>query len=86
MKSVNSTMILVFGILGFVFCPIFGFIAWSMGTTALRAIDNEDEYDDRERSLANAGRICGIISSFVWLGYLLIYWMASSAADLGPNH
>lgn len=76
--SVNGTLILVFGILGFVLCPGFGLISWSMGTNALRRLDEEEIYDGSERSLANAGRICGIISSFVWLGYLLIYWLASS--------
>jgi hypothetical protein len=72
LKSVNGTLILVFGILGFVFCPIFGLIAWSMGTNAIRAIDNEDGYDDRERGLVNVGRLCGIISSILWLGFLLL--------------
>jgi len=76
--SVNGTLILVFGILGFVLCPGFGLISWSMGTNALRRLDEEEIYDGSERSLANVGRICGIISSFIWLGYLLIVLLASS--------
>lgn len=75
--SVNGTMILVLGILGFVLCPIFGFVAWSMGTNALRQLDAENVYDGSERGLANTGRICGIISSFIWLGYLLLYLMVT---------
>jgi len=73
--SVNGTRILVFGILGFVFCPVFGLIAWSMGTNAIRTLDAAAIYDGSERGLANAGRICGIISSVAWLAFLLIRWL-----------
>ena len=76
--SVNGTLILVFGILGFVLCPVFGLISWSIGTNALRRLDEEEVYNGSERSLANAGRICGIISSFLWLGFLLIRWLLLS--------
>jgi hypothetical protein len=77
--SVNGTLILVFGILGFVVCPPFGLVAWSMGTTALRRLDEAGITESPERGLANAGRICGIISSFLWLGLLLLRLLASQA-------
>ncbi len=81
MKSVNGASILVYGILGFVLCPVFGLIAWSMGTNAVRTIDEseEDSYDTSQRGLANAGRICGIISSLLWLGYLLLRLLTLNA-------
>ncbi|MES2462173.1 MAG: DUF4190 domain-containing protein [Armatimonadota bacterium] len=79
--SVNGTMILVFGILGFVLCPPFGLVAWSMGTNAIRHLDSLGIRESSERGLANAGRICGIISSFLWLGALLLTLMNSNAAE-----
>ena len=75
--SVNGTLILVFGILGFVLCPVFGLVSWSMGTNALRRLDAAEIYEGSERGLANAGRICGIISSFLWLGVLLLRLMVT---------
>ncbi len=81
MKPINGTLILVFGILGFVLCPVFGLVAWSMGTNAVRAIDEaeEDHYDASQRGLANAGRICGIVSSLLWLGYLILRLLTLNA-------
>lgn len=77
-QNVNGTMILVFGILGFVACPPFGLVAWSMGTNALRTLDKAGIRDGSERGLANAGRICGITSSFLWLAFLLLRLLAAS--------
>lgn len=77
--SVNGTLILVLGILGFVCTPITGLVAWSMGTNALRKLDAAGVSESVERSFANAGRICGIISSFLWLGALLIQLLVAQA-------
>jgi len=76
-SSVNGTLILVLGILGFVLCPVFGLVSWSMGTNALRQLDEEKVYDGSDRGMANAGRILGIISSFLWVGILLLQLMAT---------
>ncbi len=76
--SVNGTMILVFGILGFVFCPIFGVVAWIMGNNAINTLDEAEVYDGTERGLASAGRICGLISSLLWLAVLVLKFMVAS--------
>lgn len=75
-KSVNGTLILVLGILGLVLCPIFGLISWSMGTTALRTLDEGKSNNGAERSMASAGRICGIVSSVLWLIFLVVKFLA----------
>ncbi|MBF8191145.1 DUF4190 domain-containing protein [Nonomuraea sp. K274] len=58
----NGTTILVLGILSLVVCLFIGPFAWSMGSTALREIDESGHYYDN-RGAVQAGRICGIISS-----------------------
>ena len=60
-SSTNGSLILVLGILGLVLCPVFGLIAWSMGTSALRTLEEEGD-DGAERGLVAAGRVCGIIA------------------------
>ena len=65
-------MILIFGILGFVVCFIFGIVAWVMGGKALKEIDAAPgRYSNR--STVNAGRICGIISTCLALVGIVIY-------------
>lgn len=54
-------MILVFGILGIVFCVIFGIVAWVMGNGDLRAM-REGRMDPTGQGMTNAGKICGIVS------------------------
>jgi hypothetical protein len=57
-------MILVFGILGLVQCPIFGILAWIMGTSDLKAID-AGLMDRAGREHTNTGRILGMIACII---------------------
>ncbi len=70
-EPVHSTLILVLGILSLVMCPLLGPLAWSMGTTALRTLNTFDNYGP-QRSIVTAGRICGMVSSFLFLAYLIV--------------
>lgn len=54
-------MILAFGILGLVFCGIFGILAWVFGNEDLKKM-NSGTMDPRGRDLTSAGRIIGIIA------------------------
>ena len=78
-------MILVFGILGFVVCPIFGIAAWVMGKGDLKAID-QGLMDPEGRGLTNAGKICGMVSVILavvgFVLYLLVFalFIAGTAA------
>ncbi len=77
---------LIYSILGFVLCPVFGIVAWSMGTTAIRTFDEADEYtqqDEVQRGMANAGHVCGIISTLLWLGILILRLLMQNA---GTGH
>ncbi|MFG1706186.1 DUF4190 domain-containing protein [Nonomuraea sp. M3C6] len=70
----NGTTILVLGILSLVVCTFIGPFAWSMGTRALREIDESGYYYDNRGSV-QAGRICGIISSVLLIltvGFLVL--------------
>jgi hypothetical protein len=58
----QGTMILVLGILSIVICQILGPFAWIMGRKALTEIDSSGRaYTNR--SMVNAGMICGIIGT-----------------------
>jgi hypothetical protein len=60
MKPHRGVMILVFGILGLVFCQFFGIAAWVMGNSDLQEMDN-GWMDPTGRDLTKAGRICGMV-------------------------
>lgn len=68
----RGTMILVFGILSFVVCVIFGIVAWVMGNNDLRAMD-EGRMDPEGRGLTQAGRICGMVSTILLLAGILLW-------------
>ena len=53
----NGTTILVLGILSLVMCTFIGPFAWSMGTKALREID-QSGYVYENRGMVSAGRVC----------------------------
>lgn len=58
----RGTTVLVLGILSLVVCSIMGPIAWSMGNEEIRRIDS-GMTSPSMRGYAQAGRVCGIISS-----------------------
>ena len=81
MKPHRGSMILVFGILGFVLCPFFGIAAWVMGNSDLQEIDN-GWMDPTGRDLTNAGRICGMISTGFLVLQVLIMIMVFGAMGI----
>ncbi len=72
----RGTLILVFGILGFVVSAIFGIVAWVMGAADLKAMD-AGRMDPEGRSQTQIGMYLGmasvIISVVVVLGLCVIY-------------
>jgi hypothetical protein len=65
-------MILVFGILGWVFtCPVFSVMAWVMGTSDLREM-RVGRMDSSGRGLTQAGHILGMIYTLLWLAICII--------------
>jgi hypothetical protein len=72
----RGTLILVLGILSFFICGIvLGVVAFVMGNNALKEIDsNPSAYSNR--SVVNAGRICGLIGAA--LSVVLLIVVASS--------
>jgi predicted Zn finger-like uncharacterized protein len=69
----RGTTILVLGILSF-FCltPIFGPMAWVMGSKDLKEM-RARRMDRSGEGLTNAGRICGIISTILFLIACVFY-------------
>lgn len=66
----RGVMILVFGILGIVFCGIFALMAWIMGNTDLAEMD-AGRMDPSGRDLTNVGRILGMIVCILWIAGVL---------------
>ncbi len=77
MKPHRGVLILVFGILSLVICPLFGLAAWSMANKDLPEMDH-GWMDRSGRDLTQAGRICGMIAT----GILTIQMLALSIFGL----
>lgn len=81
----QSTVVLVLGILGLVFCQVLAPIAWYMGNTELAAID-EGRRDPTNREHANIGRILGIIGTLLIvlaLAFFVIWILFAGAIIIG---
>jgi len=71
LKPHRASVILAFGILGFVGCALFGVAAWVMGNNDLREMDRG--YMDRSgRDLTNTGRILGMVSTGILITSLIL--------------
>jgi hypothetical protein len=72
MKPHRATLILVLGIIGLVTsCFPLGIAAWVMGNNDLKEID-AGTMDPSGRSTTNAGRICGMIATILFVVGLVI--------------
>jgi predicted Zn finger-like uncharacterized protein len=82
----RGSTILVLGILSF-FCltPIFGPMAWVMGSNDLKEM-RAGRMDREGEGLTNAGRICGIISTCLCIAGFCIYGLVFIAALSGARH
>jgi disulfide bond formation protein DsbB len=79
MKPHRGTLILVLGILSFVFCGIFTAIpAWIMGNSDLKEMD-AGTMDPAGRGLTNAGRILGMILTILtilaFLAFIALFFL-----------
>jgi hypothetical protein len=65
-------MILIFGILSFVVCPIFGVMAWIMGGNDLKEM-RAGTMDPSGEQLTNIGKILGMVSCALALVGVCVY-------------
>lgn len=72
-ETSQAVLALVLGIVSLILCQILAPFAWSIGNSELRAIDAGRRPPDN-RSLANAGRILGIIGT-VLLGLGIVLFL-----------
>ena len=83
-RSHNGVAILLFGIFGFIICPIFSIVAWVMGNNELAAI-KRGEVDPEGKGMATAGMILGIINTVLnLLGFVMACLVFGLAAAAGP--
>jgi ABC-type phosphate transport system permease subunit len=80
----RGTTILVLGVLSIMLCQILGPIAWSMGSEELKRIDS-NQTSPEERSSAQAGYICGIISTVLLILTVLVIVVAIGAVAASGN-
>jgi uncharacterized membrane protein YjgN (DUF898 family) len=60
----QAVTVLILGILGLVLCQVISPFAWVMGNRVVREIDaSNGQFGGR--GTANAGRICGIVGTFL---------------------
>ena len=81
----RGVMILVFGIIGIVFCVIFGIVAWVMGNGDLRAM-REGRMDPTGEGLTKAGKICGIVGvvlNLIVIAFYIVFFVILAAAVAG---
>ncbi len=75
--------ILALGIIGIVFCPICGPIAWIMGNQDLQEIKS-GRMDPEGEGTTQAGRVCGIIATvFLILGVLYVCFVGMILMSTG---
>ncbi len=80
----RGTLILIFGILGLIFCFLFGVAAWVMGDRDL-ALMRKGQMDRSGYDLTNAGRILGIIVTvlvLVGVGIMMFVMCAGALATI----
>ena len=70
----RGTMILVFGILSWVFCFIFGIMAWSMGSKDLAEMA-AGRMDRSGESITRAGKVLGMIHVLLGIPATIIFLM-----------
>ncbi len=78
-------VILALGILGLVTCGILGIIAWIMGNDDLRKMDT-GIMDPGGRDLTQAGKICGMVATFLLmipLGIIFVVLIAGTVFRVG---
>jgi hypothetical protein len=86
MKPHRGTLILVLGILSFVFCGIFTAIpAWIMGNNDLKEMD-AGLMDPSGRSITNAGRILGIVAVVLTILGIVVGVAALALGWVAPPH
>jgi len=64
-------MVLVFGILGFVCCIIFGILAWAMGGKDLKEMQ-AGVMDRSGEGMTKVGKILGMIATILWIIAIVI--------------
>ena len=72
LKPHRGSVILAFGILGFVVCGLFGVAAWVMGNNDLREMDR-GWMDPGGRDLTNTGRILGMVCTGIMITGLILF-------------
>lgn len=71
----RGALILIFGVLGFAVCVVFGLLAWLWGAEDLRKM-GRGSMDPSGKSLTQIGMILGIVNcSLAALSFVLIFLM-----------
>lgn len=85
LKPHRGVMILVFGILAFVCCFIFGIVAWVMGSNDLNEME-AGIMDPSGQGLTQAGRIVGAIGGLLGLASIVLAFLFGGLGALlgGP--
>lgn len=84
MRPHRGSIILVFGILGLVVCQLFGIAAWFMGNTDLNEMA-QGRMDPTGKDLTKAGRICGMVATWILIFQLVVVVVVGIGMVLARN-
>lgn len=72
MRPDRGAVVLLYGVLGLIICPLLSVAAWLMGSADLKEMQAH-KMDASGRQLTNSGRILGIIGTVVMLAVLVYF-------------
>jgi hypothetical protein len=85
MKPHRGTLILILAIFGIILCAPLGIAAWVMGSGDLKEID-AGTMDASGRSITQAGKICGMITTILFAIGIVIGLVASLVIIFAGHH
>jgi hypothetical protein len=77
----RGAMILIFGLLGIFFCPIFAIVAWLMGGADLKKI-RAGQMDRAGEGLTQVGYILGIVGAILFV-LTIVVWVVMIMIFIG---
>lgn len=83
-ESNRGVLILTFGIMGVIICPLLGVVAWVMGRSYLNRLNANNAPESSDISMAKAGVVLGKIATFfvIAIFFLLIIFISNTIQHL----
>ena len=84
MRPHRASTVLVYGILGLIVCQLLAIAAWRMGNDDLREMEY-GRMDPSGRDLTNAGRVCGMVGTWILIFQLAVTLIVFATLFISSN-